>query len=1530
VSETFGNLFGIRQVSRAIGGIRAISKEYESGMDAVNDYGKGMKAIADPIESAAAAQREILAITESMGGRLRRVKETILVSASEIGADIIEMILPLAEMVASAVKWFADLSTGTKQFAFRLGLIGLGIATFLTSVGVLGQAFLYLAKGVSYAFPQFKTWTSKMVASRVAVDTLDAQLIEQSLTIQSLVPQLVRIADANTQIASTANAAAAGMNRLNGASGSVGATGVPVSSGPRPSAVSGLRPTVGSHGISAGQWRPQTAPNSQWGDAYRSGDGMMGVSTSLPPRAPTGKLITKKYVAATMAKARKAERAAAKREKFVRNRDARNKKWSINKPNRRLDMFGPQITNAGVQTGHGIQHQMYGSSGGMGLRGGMKSSKDVRNEFKAEAKRRRQERYLAPRRAARNIGLDAKADRFSQRNARRQESSVAWRGGLAGVGTAGMIGGSMVGGDKGDMMMKAGMGAHLFSALSSPKLMKGANNLSEKMLLSAKSGGKFMKVTKSGLSSVVGMAGASGPMALAVAAIAGSWFLVHRHLKKVRAEAAASANEFRDMEAISKEFGFTVDTKPRILGTGQASIEDIEDESDAYKSLAATLREAQEFDKENKGSNRVQGVFRNIARDMAKGGSSIEEINEKIKEIGGEFNVVVANVDTEHLVRTLERDVSTAVQSAIDNLDFSDSTFLGGLNAANEAQIGNVASAAIRAIESDQNLGSFSSNIKFAGFQGGEDKALDTLVTSLEDQFGGDLDLHGLYAASDGLEEFFSRIRQIQTGIGEYDFFTYTEDQAESLAIQLGYTNFALQATQDATGILLDDVSTLGEIDLRRTTLTGGLQDLLNEVRADNPLNEALRNMDIETMLANIDSLGPEFNGVRLMINQIADAIHALDRAELSIEVGVKFKSMTLATDVRKAAGDAYSEIEKTRWKQIAGMDVPDVSYTGEADSKSYVSSLRSGLDSKRNEVIDSIMSMFDDATDEIIDKAEEQNDAKLEILEETHEATLESIEALKDAEIDALDAKIDKIKDYLDAQKEVQSALDSQIDMMEASVTGDFASAAQIQNSLRFNLIDESANSAIEGLEAEKESADELYSQKSDDEKEAHEQREENMKLLHEKQIEGINAGREAEREALEATTKELENMFLGSQASWAAFHSAATRTAGRAGVNLTSKLSSGFRDAINEVKNQIQDDSMWEGLEFTEITNAINQAISNADGVTVNPDDIETGITSGMDAAVIAWEAYLAHANPTAQDEARLLGGKVPSGATHSADMRLPSSFGGIETRHSGGFMGGGAPRDVPAILQTGEYVIQRSAVSALGTDFLSDINSYHTGGLAGLGQSFAANSLASSSSNSSGISPKSMSPEDSGKAGWDKNIPANIAKMFVSSLAQLSGGQYITSGWRSKEHNQRVGGSPTSSHLTGKALDFVSKTDNSIANLDRMGAFFEKQSNVGWVGRPATDKRGGHNDHVHVSYLHSGGKVGGAPKKPKFNVPSASKAAGATGSNVMNSSASTVNVNIGNFNGTDENIDMLVRKIQSAIVNDNRRINPTRSFG
>lgn len=52
-----------------------------------------------------------------------------------------------------------------------------------------------------------------------------------------------------------------------------------------------------------------------------------------------------------------------------------------------------------------------------------------------------------------------------------------------------------------------------------------------------------------------------------------------------------------------------------------------------------------------------------------------------------------------------------------------------------------------------------------------------------------------------------------------------------------------------------------------------------------------------------------------------------------------------------------------------------------------------------------------------------------------------------------------------------------------------------------------------------------------------------------------------------------------------------------------------------------------------------------------------------------------------------------------------------------HSGGMVmhdGGLAADEVPAILQRGEFVIRRSAVNALGTDYLHAINRYHDGGV------------------------------------------------------------------------------------------------------------------------------------------------------------------------------------------------------------------------
>jgi hypothetical protein len=52
-----------------------------------------------------------------------------------------------------------------------------------------------------------------------------------------------------------------------------------------------------------------------------------------------------------------------------------------------------------------------------------------------------------------------------------------------------------------------------------------------------------------------------------------------------------------------------------------------------------------------------------------------------------------------------------------------------------------------------------------------------------------------------------------------------------------------------------------------------------------------------------------------------------------------------------------------------------------------------------------------------------------------------------------------------------------------------------------------------------------------------------------------------------------------------------------------------------------------------------------------------------------------------------------------------------------HVGGMVGNTTKaQDVPAVLQTGEYVVQRKAVQKLGVGFLNGINKYHEGGLVG----------------------------------------------------------------------------------------------------------------------------------------------------------------------------------------------------------------------
>lgn len=148
----------------------------------------------------------------------------------------------------------------------------------------------------------------------------------------------------------------------------------------------------------------------------------------------------------------------------------------------------------------------------------------------------------------------------------------------------------------------------------------------------------------------------------------------------------------------------------------------------------------------------------------------------------------------------------------------------------------------------------------------------------------------------------------------------------------------------------------------------------------------------------------------------------------------------------------------------------------------------------------------------------------------------------------------------------------------------------------------------------------------------------------------------------------------------------------------------------------------NMWPGMMATGMS-LFNQVIQDA-----NKDILETAAWSGNSAAT-AWLAAFISGDARAailagssdaptNDIIANAGGGGGAGGGGSRNWRNPDTGVGAShynrSFHTGGFLGGGAPSDIPITAQTGEYVVQRKAVQNLGVPFLDALNTYHTGGL------------------------------------------------------------------------------------------------------------------------------------------------------------------------------------------------------------------------
>lgn len=220
----------------------------------------------------------------------------------------------------------------------------------------------------------------------------------------------------------------------------------------------------------------------------------------------------------------------------------------------------------------------------------------------------------------------------------------------------------------------------------------------------------------------------------------------------------------------------------------------------------------------------------------------------------------------------------------------------------------------------------------------------------------------------------------------------------------------------------------------------------------------------------------------------------------------------------------------------------------------------------------------------------------------------------------------------------------------------------------------------------------------------------------------------------------------------------------------------------------------------------------------------------------------------------------------------------------RHKGGPVGGGAPRDVPATLQTGEYVIQRSAAQKLGLGFLNKINKYHEGG--SIGESFQ---LVAEANLLSQIYDFFKVPGAMlGGYTWEslvmKYLPTTLLAGGGTGIMPVVGGGILAnaSGYMvdwlqnflkaafpdmaeniGRGSKYRPHGRSTSFHFTGQALDIPSNPGNRIdrlndifnylaGNLERLSIIeLIWQNRIfhpwdGWNRYRASD----HFDHVHVA--------------------------------------------------------------------------------
>lgn len=574
----------------------------------------------------------------------------------------------------------------------------------------------------------------------------------------------------------------------------------------------------------------------------------------------------------------------------------------------------------------------------------------------------------------------------------------------------------------------------------------------------------------------------------------------------------------------------------------------------------------------------------------------------------------------------------------------------------------------------------------------------------------------------------------------------------------------------------------------------------------------------------------------------------------------------------------------------VSGLEIPD-EITQSVDN--YASALDDLVKDKSifSDFAGAFKSAVGDAFDPALDAVDAEFEARADAISEKYDQMADAAQDAYDAELDAVndryDAELEALEKVYDQNQEISRQKDREArrekirrqlsdDMAQSAIDFDVAVASgdlgQANTILQNRLV--SQRKALDDLAAlEEEARDDankkqfeiqkgLLDDKYDLEKEALKDKldlqKEELKAAedHAKKLNKITEDRVKEdikkiAETAVAYPEQLEenvrkvNDILGS--------------AGMAGDFATS-----WEDVVLRARDEVANEARWRAAGTAMVENLGKGVLESFDQFMALVNDIARGNMT-VEEAVEDWNKSHNNQYEHGVDPRT----NLPSGVTR--DGRAPK-------RHSGGFIGqtrrtpGLRSDEVPSILQTGEYVIQRDAVKKVGVSALENINKYHDGGIVGAGRdillSAAFGAMAGrlpSMGGGAGVLPigsimnaLDLLPPDGdrtrrGRYGsWKYGLAPGVANIVASGLASLPGAQYVISAFRDAEHNRSVGGAQYSDHMYGRGIDIVGTKGKNFNELMGISNFFKSRygSSLRWVGDPVTDPRG-HDDHVHLSF-------------------------------------------------------------------------------